>query len=1014
MKNSAIIFVAMLLTGAAYCADILVPDDQQTIQGAINAANNGDRVIVSRGEYVENITFSGKRITVAGEFIETGDWEDVKQTIINGQNGNAANAEGSCVRFNSQETQDSKLIGFTLINGKGINKQGLECEYSGGGIGIITSSATIEDCIIRNNGDNGTLFGGGIYIKGDAVGTGCTVTINRCWIYGNSAATSGGGVWCSTRSKGEAQAVNTVTFNDCFIAGNKGNNGGAGGVGAYGYTELKLNRCVIASNACGGAGRGTNTENFGNAHLSLWSCIVWGWDGNRPMMKDNSAPGPLSGKYSCIQGDKQYVSASDADWVAWDGIVAGDPKWADPNNMDYHLTWANFPQDDNTKSSCIDTGDPDANKDPDATRADIGPYFFMQGHAVIYGLVLNAENDDPIIGAKVTTNIGGKAETDNDGYFRILSGPGDFEITATADGFLDSTAAANVELDDSVEVNFGMLYPDFELTIDKIADSLDADHQKGHQFAAENNGTGPVNYSVAKMGAGGVDVKPWDKLTDFLVGPALQDQGLQGVVWVQDMFVVAGGGNQQNQIYLLDADGNEISRFNQFGQSNNGIYDMTYDGELVWGVEDQQIYGFTVDGDLITTIDAEYKPLRGITWDPDREVLWVVGRTAATNILGYSVDGQKQFDLGAVKVAPVALSYFPDDPDGMPLYITTLSDNSEMMIYKMNPDDPDTQFVALVKGSGKQEGGEIINNYSPGGVWTYIGMADNLRDDKIEVRLVQQNMSWFSLDPMDPGVIKPGEDQQFDATVDATGLQEGDYEGSFVFTHNAEGGSATIPVTLTVKAGGPPPKPQDIKLTPADTLKLYAAPGDRDSTSVVIENVGELPLKVQSQTIQPAFSPFTLGEGNDQAIVINPGESHKTWVFYEPPFEIESNATLKIISDDPDEQVVNLQLDGIPHPIDTMAVNTGIEMPREFSITSVYPSPFNASATVRFGLTRPGVTTVNLIDIQGRVVGTLERGMLNAGYHSYVIHGMNLASGVYWVRVTGEEGVRTQKVVLLK
>ena len=52
--------------GASYspASTIHVPGDQPTIQAGVNAASNGDIVLVAPGTYYENIDIKGKAITV--------------------------------------------------------------------------------------------------------------------------------------------------------------------------------------------------------------------------------------------------------------------------------------------------------------------------------------------------------------------------------------------------------------------------------------------------------------------------------------------------------------------------------------------------------------------------------------------------------------------------------------------------------------------------------------------------------------------------------------------------------------------------------------------------------------------------------------------------------------------------------------------------------------------------------------------------------------------------------------
>ena len=56
-----LIFSFSLLSNAAATA-ITVPGDYSTIQGAIDAAVDGDEIIVSPGTYYESIKFGGKNI----------------------------------------------------------------------------------------------------------------------------------------------------------------------------------------------------------------------------------------------------------------------------------------------------------------------------------------------------------------------------------------------------------------------------------------------------------------------------------------------------------------------------------------------------------------------------------------------------------------------------------------------------------------------------------------------------------------------------------------------------------------------------------------------------------------------------------------------------------------------------------------------------------------------------------------------------------------------------------------
>lgn len=63
---------------------IRVPEDHATIQGAVDAAGDGDLVLVGPGLYTGGITIFGKSITLASHFHTTGDSSFIDQTTIDG------------------------------------------------------------------------------------------------------------------------------------------------------------------------------------------------------------------------------------------------------------------------------------------------------------------------------------------------------------------------------------------------------------------------------------------------------------------------------------------------------------------------------------------------------------------------------------------------------------------------------------------------------------------------------------------------------------------------------------------------------------------------------------------------------------------------------------------------------------------------------------------------------------------------------------------------------------------
>lgn len=189
---------------------LVVPVEYSTIQAAIDAAEEGETVLVTPGTYEENIRIREKRITVQSQ--DPNSQNSVKSTIIRG-------AEQGRPTVSIGRGSEPTLAGFTLLAGPVVYPL---CGVCSGivyireasptirnnrivnapdtGIVIHESDARIEDNIVSNN--TAGAFGGAIVV--DCYRTAPRIVRNT--FEGNSA-TSGGAIFITSTAVVEPTAA---------------------------------------------------------------------------------------------------------------------------------------------------------------------------------------------------------------------------------------------------------------------------------------------------------------------------------------------------------------------------------------------------------------------------------------------------------------------------------------------------------------------------------------------------------------------------------------------------------------------------------------------------------------------------------------------------------------------------------------------------------------------------------------------------------------------------------------
>jgi len=236
------LLILALLTSTTLADTWTVDDDGKAdfdnIQDAIDAASDGDEIVVMPGTYTgtgdEVVDMLGKTVTLCSS--DPSDPDVVAATIINGEN----NKRG--IVFFNGETDETIVNGLTITNCTSTefdfdNNGSVDYwEKDGGGI-YCWANPTIKNCVIS--------FNTAVPLEGDGAGMFCrssSPTLTNCNFNNNTGSLRGGAILLAWGAN--------ATLRNCIVEFNYSPAGG--GAFYIPYSSCLIENCVIRFNSYGG------------------------------------------------------------------------------------------------------------------------------------------------------------------------------------------------------------------------------------------------------------------------------------------------------------------------------------------------------------------------------------------------------------------------------------------------------------------------------------------------------------------------------------------------------------------------------------------------------------------------------------------------------------------------------------------------------------------------------------------------------------------------------------------
>lgn len=354
------VLLPLLNLHPAQAADLRVPAQYPTIQEAINAAAEGDRIILTTGTYRgpgnRGLSLGVKNLTITSDSLEciidcegqatfldiSGGQTSattISRIVVQNAFGGASLGGALSINFDSNPTIDTCIFrncnaaaGGAVYISIGSHPTFQGCTFTantaniGGAIFLQRASVTLTNTDFISNTGPGS--GGAIYSQNDTQPTDVSLTAINCHFNGNSANNGAGG--------GIVATLGTVTLTGCRLTDNTADQTGGGA--ELLDTIARISQCTFSQNQAGFTGGGLSCS----GDIRIANSILSGNVPNELAPLSGTITSQITVSHSTVTGGLP------AGTIDGGGNNYGDPLFVDVAGRDFRLR---------PESPCVDAGD---------------------------------------------------------------------------------------------------------------------------------------------------------------------------------------------------------------------------------------------------------------------------------------------------------------------------------------------------------------------------------------------------------------------------------------------------------------------------------------------------------------------------------------------------------------------------------------------------------------------------------------------------------------------------------